>query len=212
MNSKDLSDPSYQETYRLLPDLAKLREALSLLPTGHQLAFALCCCERLYLSYKDRAESLQMADQLRPILNKLWQHALGRNLTDAEITRQVELCAGIPLGDEDNQANYRDAADAVDGTMAALESCRIYSLDNAVRTAEAVRNKVDRPIWKDLAGSVIGGVGPENLDAIERAIRANPAMQNEMETEAAQLRFLSECEELTEAKISQLLACAKSRS
>ena len=52
IEDSDIPDPEYEKTYSLLPELGKLREVLRPLSMRHRLAFALCCCERLYPSYR----------------------------------------------------------------------------------------------------------------------------------------------------------------
>src|SRR5207253_2719781 len=92
MGNLDLPDPSYQDTYRRLPYLAKLRDALSPLSFGHRLAFALCCCERLLPGFQRVMTLLGQPDLLRPIVTGLWQHVLGAEMTSAELAQSVVTC------------------------------------------------------------------------------------------------------------------------
>jgi hypothetical protein len=205
METFDTPDPSYKETYRRLPELGKLRDTLSPLPSRHRLAFALCCCERLYPSYQALVALLQSPDLVRPILDRLWLHVLGQDVTDAEISDMLATCRSLRPGGECCREHLDDACDALGATYVTLEACRQHPLDNVVRAAEQVRNKTDRPLWKELAKGVVGGVGPEDYRRIEKAIRFHPKMVAEIEKEAAQLRFLYECNELTADTISQLV-------
>jgi hypothetical protein len=126
-------------------------------------------------------------------------------MTDTEISDMLATCRSLPPGGEFCREHFDDACDALSATYVTLEACRQHSLDNVVRAAEQVRNKIDRPLWKELAKGVVGGVGPEDYQQIENAIRSHPKMVVEIEKEAAQLRFLYECNELTDDTISQLV-------
>src|SRR6266536_358968 len=101
MGTADDPDPAYQQTYQLLPDLVNLRDALAPLSSRHRLAFALCCFERLYPCYQALAAFLRTPDLLRPILDQLWQHVLGQEMTDAEVKQGLATCLSLPLGEED---------------------------------------------------------------------------------------------------------------
>jgi uncharacterized protein YjaG (DUF416 family) len=202
----DTPDPKYEKTYRLSPDLSKLRDILSPLPVLHRLAFAVCCCERLYSGYQLHAAFLKTPDHLRQVLDRLWKHVLGKEMTEAEVEQGLATCMSIPLGEAGSCGHVDDAEDAVGAAYVTLDACRRYALDNVVRAAELARNKIDRPLWKRMAQEFKGGVGPEQHRRIRDAIRSHPAMVAEIEKEATQLRFLYECEELTESVIAQLLS------
>ncbi len=206
MTNLDDPDPKYQKTYELMPDLAKLRDTLSSLPAHHRLAFALCCCERLYLGYQLYVASLGTIDSLRPILDRLWQHVRDNTMTHAEVAEQLAICVSIPLGEPGSSEHVDDAEDAVGAAYVTLDACRQHALDNVVRAAELVRNSIDRPLWKDMARSAEGGVGPEEHRQIRHAIRSHPTMIAEIQKESAQIRFLYDCEEMSEDAIATLLS------
>ncbi len=206
MENPDTPDPTYQHTYQLLPELVKLRETLFPLPTCYRLAFALCCCERLYPGYKALTAFLQTPDTLRTILDRLWKHALGQEMTEEEIQHGLATCLSISFGVVDCCEHYWDGVDAVGATYVALDACRQHNVDNVVRAAEIARKKVDRPLWKAMAQQLGGAVEPDEQTEIEEAIRTHPTMVAEIEKETEQLRFLYECEELTEVAVAELLS------
>jgi uncharacterized protein YjaG (DUF416 family) len=206
MENAEVPDPSYETMYGLLPELAKLRDALSRLSARHQLAFALCCCERLYPSYQAFVAFHQVQDRIRPILDRLWQHVLGHEMTEMEISQGLTTCRPPSFDNGKTCPPSDEACDALIATHVTLEACRQYSLDNVVRAAEQVRNQVDRPLWKELAKEKVEGIGPDELTHIEETIRSHPTMVAEIKMEAAQLKFLYECEELTDTHIRQLLS------
>ena len=205
MDDLNASDPTYQDIYRLLPDLADVRQMLTQLPQSHRLAFALCCCERLYpVFYARTAVNTPAAACLRGILDRLWKHALGQEMTKAELDQALTTCRSLPLGN-DGHSQAREAIDALDAVITTLTACQQHNLDNVVRTAEIIRNKVDRPLWREFSQQFPLGIGADEHRQIEYAIRSHPTMVIEISTEAAQLRILLECDNLTVEVIAQLL-------
>jgi hypothetical protein len=211
MEKGDAPDPKYQETYQLLPELEKVRDAIAPLPIQHRLAFALCCCERLYPSYQALVDFLKTRDLIRPILDRLWTHVLGQDLHETEVEQGMALCSSIPFGEEGCSEYVQGAIDAVGAVYNTLRSCKEYNLDNVVSVAEIVRENVDRPLWNELAQQCKEGVGPDEVGPIERAIRSHPSMITEIETEASQLRFLTGCGILTKTAIAQLLSLGQDK-
>jgi hypothetical protein len=205
MENSDIPDPRYQDTYRRLPDLAKLRDALAPLSIRHRLAFALCCCEHLYPSYQALAAFLQTPNLLRPILDRLWKQVFDQEMTEAEVEQALATCQSLQLGEDDCCEHFWEAVNAADATIVTLNACKEHTLDNVVRAAELAREKVFQPLWDEITDPNKGGIGPEEGRQIRDAIRSHPAMVAEVEKEAAQLRFLYECEALTESAVAQLL-------
>ncbi|MBV9124239.1 MAG: DUF416 family protein [Planctomycetes bacterium] len=204
MQEPEFSDHSYRELYRFIPDLARLRAALIPLSKSHQLAFALCCCERLYPGYQALVSVLHIQDLLGPFLGRLWQHVLGQEMSEPEIAQGMAALRSIPLGKPESCAHFSEAVDALDAVFLTLKACRNYSLDHVVKVAECIRNRIDRPLWKGMAQQMVSGVGPDEQRQIEDVIRSHPTMLAEIEKETAQLRFLYECETLTEEEIANL--------
>jgi hypothetical protein len=206
MENLDDPDPKYQKKYELSPELVILRDALKPLSYRHRLAFALCCCEYLYPSYQALATFIHTPDLLRPILDRLWKHVVGQQMTDAEVQRGLATCQSVELGEDNCCEHFWDAVNAADATIVTLNACKEHNLDNVVNAGELAREKVYQPLWREKTDSIQGGIPPDEGQQIRQAIRSHPAMVAEVEREAAQLRFLYECEELTEGAVAQLLA------
>lgn len=205
MDDSHIPDPSYEIRYRLVPELGQLRKVLAPLAIPHRLAFGLCCCERLYPRYLTLTAFLQVPDSLRLILNRLWQHIIGTQMTDSEIAQSRAACLSLSLGPEDCCAAYHDAVAAVDAAIATLDACRGFSLDYVVSAAECVRNTIDRALWLEQSALAGGVLDPEDVRRIDADISNHPLMVAERELETRQLRFLYECEQLREPEIAQLL-------
>src|SRR5262249_26077341 len=148
---------------------------------------------------------LRTPDVLRGIVDRLWQHILGDEMTKTEIKKAVTICESLPLGDEGCCEHVDDALDAVGAVILTLNACQQHNVDNVVRAAEVVRDAIDRPLWKKLAEQFGGVIGRDEHRAIQTAISSHPTMVAAIEKEEAQLRLLFETEELSEKTVAQLL-------
>jgi hypothetical protein len=178
-------------------------ERMLLVPFYYLSQFALP--QGLHPSYRRLAEFLKTEDVVRPLLNRLWQHVLGIEMTVAEIEHGLQSCRTAPVGEEECCPDWRDAIDSVGATLAVLKACQASSLDSAVTAAKSIRSVVDRPLWTELSRKVHGGITPHHAKQIEAQIAAHPTMVAERRIESAQLRLLLETETITEQTIAQLL-------
>jgi len=203
-------DPSYEERCRLSPELERLRASLQPLPILHRIAFALCCAERLYPAYRGVTCDGGSRDAVRSVLDRLWSHVCGTKTTSSEVHQALIICRAIHLDDSGGGALVRDAADAVDATICILQACDGHSLDRAVSVAQILRNKIDRPLWREMSNDLFYGTDPHGDSEIEARISSHPLMVAERNREAAELRHLYECDVLTSQNVNTLRMLGRS--
>jgi uncharacterized protein YjaG (DUF416 family) len=206
MSNEDEVDPSFLETYRQLPELVQLRSLITLLPTRrHRIAFATSCCERLYPSYRALILSRRQSDTVRPLIDLLWEFTLGRELTVDELENAAATALSVGLDHDDAAPLPEDAADAIDAVSLTIEALSRFQIDNVVRVAEVLRNKIDRPLWKELAQHYGQGVGLEEERSIEDIVRSHPRTLTEIEIEHDQITYLRNHVSLSRESIGQLI-------
>jgi hypothetical protein len=188
------------------PRRVQLRQMLDSLSARKQIAFALCCCERLYSGYKAFVDSSSREDGMRPILDRLWSFAFGEDLTAQEVNDLQTACQSQGLADETIQKDW-DAFSAIFCLESTVRALQGNISDNVLLACEECQDAVYQKLWSKhcpkSGGIVI--VMPDQGFEIQARIDSDPPMIREIETELFQLHLLMAEKELTGETVGKLL-------
>lgn len=196
--------------FRLSPFLDGLRKELSALPTEHQAAFALYCCERLYPLYVALSKKIGSSDAsaLRTLLDQLWQRLHAGRMTQELIEGFLDQLQGIDLGEEACCDEWDGAVDAVGAVSLTLEAWRNESAASAARAAGNVLNRVHQRLMDEAVGSTYVLSADETL-ALTRRIEQHAAMKSVQERLLEIVGVLKQWQSLTEADVQHLRSLAQ---
>lgn len=163
----------------LVRDLARVR-------SNARVGFAATCAERLFPAYVDFCAASGRGDRgvLAEVLERLWQHLLGVEMTKEEVRSELSRCMALVPGDDDGprvneQACAGDAVAAVAYALRALETSEPQEAAWAARRAyeAADRFVIDRlDVRLDVGG--------------EARVLAHPIVQAEISRQLRDLREL----------------------
>lgn len=195
-----------RETPQLNFDEERLRERLSKLTFGHQLAFVASCCERAMPTCAEYADGADMQDQAqlasdvtelawrgslepearlqeRSVANELWRFARMDNDWAKPMTRYVPDCVSVLYFAADFQLT---------GTVA-----------SASETARWIYNALDALVLN--RSGITSGTGEES-----RALTADPTIQRELRKQERDLVKLEAAEHI-DAPLLQVMRADSAR-
>jgi uncharacterized protein YjaG (DUF416 family) len=110
-------------------DEAELVRSLTRVSVKLRVAFAAVCAERLFPAYQQFCKRASRGDPtaLAAILDRIWDHLLGTEMTVEQMRAELDLCMRLIPGEDDEpwveeQPYADDAASAVAYTLRSLQS------------------------------------------------------------------------------------------
>ena len=191
--------------YLLQPELVHIRESIEKLRPRQRLAMALCACERLYPGYKSYANSMGVQDIMRGILDRLWLHVQGTDVTPAELDRFGELSNSATFGDDDTDLKFQ-AVVALGCMDFALAACRDGDAHSVVMACQCCRDTIGAKLDAKYAKDYGGLIESHQIPGYIAKINSDPEMVRECEIETKQFHILLEYEVITPEVIEKLLA------
>jgi uncharacterized protein YjaG (DUF416 family) len=202
MNQSHFPDPSFDDLYRFDPALLTLRNQLEHLRPLHRIAFAVCCCERLFPCLLKVCQSQKAISSLRLILQRLWEHVAGSPIGKKECAKLLRQCDSLHFSSAASDS-WWDATHAIDAMTAAIQASQEYSLDFSVLAANALRENVANVIRREILGPDYL-LSPADTERLHTTIARHQLMTSEIAKQSIQIRFLTECDEMTNDNIALL--------
>ncbi len=192
------------------PYLERVCRQLSILPHSQQLAFAICCCDRLYPSYREFIASTGGEDILRPMIESMWGWLGGEAVPGhVDVDEMLKKCLAVDLGPDETAANYWEAAAALSAVYLTLEAFQGNTLTNVAKVSETARDRVWELLSFEYSASYGGEIYPDDSARISEEIVSDPRMISEENKQLELFRYLLECETLTPDTIGVIKGFAR---
>jgi uncharacterized protein YjaG (DUF416 family) len=187
--------------FELDPFLAKLHGQLSGLSVERQVAFGVYCAARLLPMYESYADPRGIADGpvLRRVVDRLWQHVLGKRLSEADAASLYADAEEIELGEDDSGLEWGAALDALDAVSEALAACVGNSAEKATMAAHHVANVVDQRLSREL-----GTDSAVALDDSLEQVADHPDMQRVHRELLDVVTYLAEAQAVSPSVVAHL--------
>ncbi len=181
---------------------ATLRSLLTPLSPQHRIAFAASCAEQAFSFFQSLMNSISpdAVQILRKVIDRIWQHVLGRTLYHFEMIQFLGPHGSLRF-DDDNTTWHSAIAQAVSAIQSALLACQGDSINRAIEAGVFSITIVMQVLLQiEKANTTV----QEGFREIYSRLVHNPLLVTELRKQARVIRFLVEHIELTEHDIGEV--------